>query len=108
MVCIHDPDSTIQNFVDLASSCSGSFGDFSDIIHYSRGGGNCAVELIYNELVKKIKKLIGMDFMRDMWHFLKERKKFWLTPVVLILPLLGFIIVIGGGSAIAPFIYTLF
>mgnify|MGYP001793748806 CR=1 FL=1 len=49
-----------------------------------------------------------MDFLVDLWKFLKHRKKFWLTPIVLVLLLLGFIIVIGGGSAIAPFIYTLF
>ncbi len=49
-----------------------------------------------------------MDFLKDMWRFLIERKKFWLIPVVIVLLLLGILIVIGGGSAIAPFIYTLF
>jgi hypothetical protein len=39
---------------------------------------------------------------------MKERKKFWLAPLILVLLLLGVIIVLGGGSAIAPFIYTLF
>lgn len=39
---------------------------------------------------------------------MKERKKFWLAPVILILLILGILIVFGGGSAIAPFIYTLF
>ena len=49
-----------------------------------------------------------MEFLKDLWLFIKERKKFWLAPVILILLLLGVLIVFGGGSAIAPFIYTLF
>jgi hypothetical protein len=49
-----------------------------------------------------------MDFFKDLWAFLKVRKKFWLAPVIIILLLIGVLIVIGGGSAIAPFIYTLF
>lgn len=49
-----------------------------------------------------------MAFLKDMWLFLKERKKFWLAPVILVLILLGVLIVFGGGSALAPFIYTLF
>lgn len=49
-----------------------------------------------------------MDFIKDLFKFMKERKKFWLAPVIILLLLLGVLIVIGGGSAIAPFIYTLF
>lgn len=49
-----------------------------------------------------------MSFLKDLWLFMKERKKFWLAPIIIILILLGIIIVFGGGSAIAPFIYTLF
>lgn len=49
-----------------------------------------------------------MDFLKDLWGFLKVRKKFWLAPVIIVLLLIGVLIVIGGGSAIAPFIYTLF
>lgn len=49
-----------------------------------------------------------MDLLKDLWKFMKERKKFWLAPIIIILLLLGFLIVIGGGSSIAPFIYTLF
>ncbi|MEN9638534.1 MAG: hypothetical protein RLZZ262_402 [Bacteroidota bacterium] len=49
-----------------------------------------------------------MDFLKDLWMFMKERKKFWLAPLILLLLLLGLVIVFGGGSAIAPFIYTLF
>jgi Family of unknown function (DUF5989) len=49
-----------------------------------------------------------MDFIKDLIQFLRERKKFWLIPLILILLVLGLIIVFGGASAIAPFIYTLF
>ena len=49
-----------------------------------------------------------MDFLRDLWGFLKERKKYWLLPIILTLLLLGALIVLASGSAIAPFIYTLF
>lgn len=49
-----------------------------------------------------------MDILKDIWLFMKERKKFWLVPIILMLLLLGFLIVFGGGSAVAPFIYTLF
>lgn len=49
-----------------------------------------------------------MDFIKDIWMFLKERKKIWLAPVIIVLLILGLLIVFGGGSALAPFIYTLF
>ena len=49
-----------------------------------------------------------MDFLKDLFKFMAERKKFWLAPIILNLLLIGVLIVIGGGSAVAPFIYTLF
>jgi len=49
-----------------------------------------------------------MDFIKDLWGFLKERKKFWLLPIILVLMLFGVLIVLTGGSAIAPFIYAVF
>ena len=49
-----------------------------------------------------------MDFLRDLWGFLKTRKKFWLLPAILTLLVFGVLIVLSSGSAIAPFIYTLF
>jgi competence protein ComGC len=49
-----------------------------------------------------------MDFLKDMFGFLKERKKIWLIPAIVILLLISLLIVVTGGSAIAPFIYTLF
>jgi hypothetical protein len=48
------------------------------------------------------------DLIKDLYLFLKERKKFWLLPIILVLLLLGALIVFTQGSAIAPFIYTLF
>jgi len=49
-----------------------------------------------------------MDFLKDLWGFLKNRKKFWLLPVITVLLTLGVLIVLASGSAIAPFIYTIF
>ena len=49
-----------------------------------------------------------MDFLKDLWGFLSQRKKFWLMPVILVLITFGALIVLTSGSAIAPFIYTLF
>ena len=49
-----------------------------------------------------------MDFLRDLWDFMKVRKKFWLAPIILVLLLFGALVVLSSGSAIAPFIYTLF
>ena len=49
-----------------------------------------------------------MEFLRDLWGFLKERKKFWLLPLIIVLLLLGALIVLSSGSAVAPFIYTIF
>ena len=48
------------------------------------------------------------DFVIELWAFMRERKKFWLLPIVLILVLFGGLIVFTLGSAVAPFIYTLF
>jgi hypothetical protein len=49
-----------------------------------------------------------MSAISDLWGFLKERKKWWLLPMVIVLLLFGALIVLTSGSAIAPFIYTLF
>ena len=48
------------------------------------------------------------EFVLELWAFMRERKKFWLLPIVLILELFGGLIVLTQGSAVAPFIYTLF
>jgi hypothetical protein len=49
-----------------------------------------------------------MDFLKDLWGFMRVRKKFWLLPIVVFLVLFGVLIVLTSGSALAPFIYTLF
>ena len=49
-----------------------------------------------------------MSMLGDFWGFLKERKKWWLLPMILVLLLFGALIVLTSGSAVAPFIYTLF
>jgi competence protein ComGC len=48
------------------------------------------------------------DFLKEMWAFMKVRKKFWLLPIILLLLIVGVLLVLAQGSAIAPFIYTLF
>lgn len=49
-----------------------------------------------------------IELLKDLYGFMKTRKKFWLTPIILIMLLLGILIVFAQGSAVAPFIYTLF
>jgi hypothetical protein len=48
------------------------------------------------------------ELIKDLWGFMKVRKKFWLAPIIIIMLLLGTLIVLTQGSAVAPFIYTLF
>ncbi|MEM1088948.1 MAG: DUF5989 family protein [Pseudomonadota bacterium] len=48
------------------------------------------------------------DLLSDLWKFMRVRKKYWLAPIVLVMVLLGVLIVLGEGSALAPLIYTLF
>ena len=50
----------------------------------------------------------AMEFLKDLWGFLSQRKKLWLLPAILVLLVFGALIVLTGGTAIAPFIYTLF
>ncbi len=49
-----------------------------------------------------------LDLLVDLWGFMKQRKKFWLAPIIILMLLLGVLIVLAEGSAVAPFIYTLF
>jgi heme A synthase len=49
-----------------------------------------------------------MEFIAELWRFMRMRKKFWLLPVLVVMVLLGGLIVMTQGSAVAPFIYTLF
>ena len=49
-----------------------------------------------------------MSFLKEFWEFLKTRKKYWLFPIILVLLIFGGLIVLTQGSAVAPFIYTIF
>ena len=49
-----------------------------------------------------------MSFLKEFWEFINERKKYWLFPIMFVLVLLGGLIIFGQGSALAPFIYTIF
>nr|MBI3614441.1 hypothetical protein [Nitrospirota bacterium] len=48
------------------------------------------------------------SFLKELWAFMRERKKFWLLPIILVLVVFGALLVLTEGSAVAPFIYTLF
>ena len=49
-----------------------------------------------------------MNFLREFWEFLVVRKKYWLFPILLVLVMFGVLIILSQGSAVAPFIYTIF
>ena len=49
-----------------------------------------------------------MSLLKELWRFMRARKKFWLLPILVVMFLLGGLLVLAQGSAIAPFIYTLF
>jgi hypothetical protein len=49
-----------------------------------------------------------MSFVAELWEFMRERKKFWLLPIVVMTLMFGGLVVLGKGSAVAPFIYTMF
>ncbi|MDR1291010.1 MAG: DUF5989 family protein [Planctomycetaceae bacterium] len=86
----------------------------------NRGGGqNIMTQFLLNvtivtpvrillTLTKIIERKEGMSFLRDLYGFFMTRKKYWLTPIIIVLLLLGLLIVFGSGSALAPFIYTIF
>jgi len=49
-----------------------------------------------------------MSFLKELWRYMRSRKKYWLIPILLMMVILGGLIVLAQGSAVAPFIYTLF
>ena len=49
-----------------------------------------------------------MEFLKEFFEFLKVRKKYWLMPIIIVLALFGVLIIFSQGSAVAPFIYTIF
>lgn len=48
------------------------------------------------------------EFLSDLWQFMRQRKKLWLAPIIVVMVLLGGLLIVAQGSAVAPFIYTLF
>jgi hypothetical protein len=66
-----------------------------------------ATKLLDQSLSVEGGKAMG-EFVLELWAFMKERKKFWLLPILVVLLLFGSLIVLTQGSAVAPFIYTLF
>ena len=59
-------------------------------------------------ILKNPSNLKNMEFLKDLWDFLRVRKKYWMIPLIIILIILGALIVLSTGTAIGPFIYTLF
>jgi len=49
-----------------------------------------------------------MSFLKELWRYMRIRKKYWVSPILLMMVILGGLIVLAQGSAVAPFIYTLF
>lgn len=49
-----------------------------------------------------------LEFLEELWRFIRTRRKFWLLPVLLLMVVFGGLVVLGKGSAVAPFLYTLF
>jgi hypothetical protein len=54
------------------------------------------------------RKIEAMSFLKELWKFLRIRKKLWLLPIIMVMILLGALLVLAQGSVVAPFIYTLF
>ena len=52
--------------------------------------------------------ILMLSFLKEFWDFFKERKKYWLLPIIIVLVLFGGLIILTQGSAVAPFIYTIF
>jgi len=49
-----------------------------------------------------------MEFLKELWEFMKERKKWWLIPIIVVLLLLGLVLIFAESSAVAPFVYPIF
>lgn len=62
--------------------------------------------MIKGQQMEQVRRMIS--FVAELWQFMRVRKKFWLLPIMIMLVLLGGLIVLTQGSAVAPFIYTIF
>jgi len=49
-----------------------------------------------------------MEFLKELWAFLRTRKKLWLAPIIIVMLIIGSLLILAQGSVVAPFIYTLF
>tara|TARA_B100000780_G_scaffold235275_1_gene175857 strand:- start:3229 stop:3378 length:150 start_codon:yes stop_codon:yes gene_type:complete len=49
-----------------------------------------------------------MEFLKELWMFLRVRKKLWLAPIIIVMVVLGGLLILAEGSVVAPFIYTIF
>ena len=49
-----------------------------------------------------------MEILKELWSFLRVRKKLWLAPIIIVLVILGGLLILAQGSVVAPFVYTLF
>jgi len=58
--------------------------------------------------LRVVVKELSMDFLSEFWRFIRVRKKYWLVPMLLTMVVFGGLVVLAKGSAVAPFIYTLF
>ena len=125
--CIKAIDSILEE--DEYDKYYDAFNKYEKIIVLGNGGSNSLASHIAQDYTKRADKRAMsfsdpsmltcymndygvensyMEFLKDLWQFMKERKKFWLAPLIVVLLLLGLLIVLGGSSALAPFVYTLF
>jgi hypothetical protein len=72
------------------------------------GRTSAAARFTHAAAVLSARKDVYGEFISELWAFMRERKKFWLLPIVLVLLLFGSLLVLTQGSVVAPFIYTLF
>jgi len=83
-------------------------GDVTILFFGDLGSFRFAHRLLLSAHFLYSRRLSMGEFLLELWSFMKERKKFWLLPIILCLVMLGGLIVFTSGSAVAPFIYTLF
>jgi hypothetical protein len=97
---LHEQGVVRRSSYDLVRKCQCTSGAWS---LFRRG---------YHELARPTKAhgevILMIELLKDLWGFMRERKKFWLAPIIVVMLLLGVLIVLAQGSAVAPFIYTLF
>jgi hypothetical protein len=86
----------VKDPADLYFTCDGHWNEQANII----GGRN---NITFAREIKDMK-----DILIDFWNYIRQNKKWWLVPLIIIIFLVGFLLVISGSSALGPFIYSLF